>query len=203
MSGQTVEMPLIPGSPRKHGISQWEICESSGSPSPASLDTPTVAPGARVKQLLQGRFAEGNEMIDVAFVKMWSAHYPVQYDKDFYDPYIARARTGDAVALRKVTEWKNVGQGQRPMRLSRKKEISLQTFLRNIARYITDAGKENLRNDYSRSAPVWSIFWHHVLFQTPIFDVYTRMGFHWDSTGVILKKADAKIHPPTSTVSWG
>jgi len=136
-------------------------------------------------------------MITVDFVKKWSARYPVEYDQDHYDPYITMARTGDAHALRKVTEWKNVGPGPRPMRLSSNKEKTFQKLLDKIARYKAAGGQEHLRNDFSCNAPVWAIFWHHVLFQTPIFDVYTRMAYHWDETGTILNKDDASIHAPT------
>lgn len=136
-------------------------------------------------------------MITVGFVKEWSARYRVEYDRDHYDPYIAAARTGDAHALRQVTEWKNVGPGPRPMRLSGNKEKTFQKLLDNLPRYMGTSGQENLRNDFSRNAPVWAIFWCHVLFQTPIFDVYTRMAYHWDETGIILNKDDARIQAPS------
>lgn len=135
-------------------------------------------------------------MINAEFVKQWSSHYPIQYDNNHYDPYIAQARKGDKKALRKVTEWKNVGPGPRPMRLSGNKEKAFRKLLNNIERYVKDGGQEILRSDFSRNAPVWAIFWHHVLFQTPIFDVYTHMAYRWDETGTILKKNDAKIYAP-------
>ena len=45
-------------------------------------------------------------------------------------------------------------------------------------------------------APIWSIFWHHALFGTPIFDVYTHMAYHWDITGAVLSKKEAMVHAP-------
>jgi len=135
-------------------------------------------------------------MINADFIRKWSSHYPVQYDENHYDPYITQARNRDKEALRKVTEWKNVGPGPRPMRFSGKKEKVFEKLLNNIAHYVGNAGQEKLRNDFSHNALVWAIFWHHVLFQTPIFDVYTHMAYHWDKTGTILSKTDAKIKVP-------
>ena len=43
---------------------------------------------------------------------------------------------------------------------------------------------------------MWSCFWHHVLYGTPIFDVYTHMAWHWDATGIVLSKEEAKIYAP-------
>lgn len=51
-------------------------------------------------------------------------------------------------------------------------------------------------HQFSRRAPVWAIFWHHVLFQTPIFDVYTHMAYYWGEKDIILKEEDAKIKAP-------
>jgi len=84
-------------------------------------------------------------MITVGFVKEWAACYPMKYDRDHYDPYIAAAQAGDAHALRKVTEWKNVGPGPRPMRLSGNKEKVFQNLLNNLPRYVGASGQENLR----------------------------------------------------------
>ena len=66
------------------------------------------------------------EMINVAFVTGWSAKYPVSYDTLHYDPYIKAARAGDADALRRLTEWKNVGKGPRPMKLWKPQEKAFQ-----------------------------------------------------------------------------
>lgn len=56
--------------------------------------------------------------------------------------------------------------------------------------------QEKLRTYFFISAPVFAIFWHHILFQTPIFDVYTHMAYYWDVTGQVLRKGDAKIKVP-------
>jgi hypothetical protein len=135
-------------------------------------------------------------MINAEFVRKWSSGYPVQYDQNHYDPHIVQARNGDKEALRKLTEWKNVGAGPRPMRLSRNKEKAFEKLLNNITHYLGNGGQGKLRTDFSRNAPVLAIFWHHVLFQTPIFDVYTHMAYHWDKAGTILCKSDAKIKAP-------
>jgi len=122
-------------------------------------------------------------------VHMWSAHYPVAYDARNYDPFIQAARSGNREALRKVTEWKNPGRGNPPvaMRLSEKKEKAFQKFLGNLNRYLTPAGSAALRADFASSSPVYAIFWHHVLFGTPIFDVHTNRAFTFFRTGRILK----------------
>jgi hypothetical protein len=58
------------------------------------------------------------------------------------------------------------------------------------------SGMAFLRQDFLERAPVWSIFWHHILYATPIFDVYTHITWHWDATGTILQKRDAAIFAP-------
>ena len=139
-------------------------------------------------------------MIDVAFVKKWSAKYPVCYDEKNYDPYIKAARAGDANALRKLTEWKNVGQGSAPTPIPfcrhRYKEQAFQVFLQGLPRYIEQDGQRHLQNDFLKRAPVWSIFWCHVLFGTPIFDTYTNIAYHKDIKNKILSKKDAAPQPP-------
>ena len=135
-------------------------------------------------------------MIDRDFVHQWSVRYTAQYDEQYYFPNLQPARKGDANALRTLTEWKNVGRGGRPMRLSRPKEAAFQFFLQRLPCYLCQDGRMHLRNDFWRRAPVWSTFWHHVLYATPIFDVYTHMAWHWDITGMILSKKEARIYTP-------
>ncbi len=135
-------------------------------------------------------------MIDVKFVKKWAEQYPADYDRKYYDPYIYKARQGDIDSLRKLTEWKNVGRGPRPMKLWKNHEIAFNHFTKNIKLYLGPNGREQLRKDFSNRAPIWSIFWHHVLFDTPVFDVYTHMAYHWDETGVVLSKNKAAIRAP-------
>lgn len=137
-------------------------------------------------------------MIDCAFVHEWSGLYPAQYDELYYFPNLPRARQGDANALRAITEWKNVGPGGRPVPFfhHRYKETAFNRFLGGLPRYLRQDGRAHLREDFRRSAPVWSTFWHHVLYATPIFDVYTHMAWHWDVTEHILPKEEAKICPP-------
>lgn len=131
------------------------------------------------------------------FVEKWSKKYPVEYDKEFYDPYIVFARRGNPSALRKLTEWKNVSKAMTPMRLSKRKEISFKFFLSKLHTYLEKNGKENLRGDFKKRAPVFSIFWSHVLFSTPIFDVYTNMAFQYFAKGKCISKKEAKIRAGT------
>lgn len=128
----------------------------------------------------------------VDFVNYWAAKYPVTYDRKHYDPFIADAERGDPAALRKLTEWKNVGGGMCPMRLSKRKEAAFQFFLKGIGRYLP-TGSDNLKRDFAKRAPVYSIFWHHVLFGTPIFDVHTNRAFVFFRQGKHLKNRAAAI----------
>lgn len=136
--------------------------------------------------------------IDEKFVRCWQLQYNTEMDEKYYDPYISAAREGCREALRKVTEWKNVGSDDRPMRFNRHqgKEKSFQFLLKNIDIYLADKTGQILRADFARKAPVWGPFWHHVLYGTPIFDVYTNMAFRWDSEGTILSKKEAVINVP-------
>lgn len=137
-------------------------------------------------------------MIDFAFIHNWAPKYPAKYDDQGDFASIEDARKGDHKALRKVTEWKNVGYSGQPMHFSkhRQKEAVFQFFLRGLPKYLRPEGSAQLRKDFARRAPVWSIFWHHILYGTPIFDVYTHMAWHWDLTGIILSKKDATICAP-------
>jgi hypothetical protein len=124
-----------------------------------------------------------------AEVHKYAAKYPVAYDELNYDPHITAARTGDATALRRVTEWKNPGRGAVPtaMRLSQKKGIAFERFLKGLSNYLSPGGRAALRSDFPTSSPVYAIFWHHVLFGTPIFDVHTNRAFQFFSTDSLLK----------------
>jgi hypothetical protein len=137
-------------------------------------------------------------MIDCAFVHKWSALYPARYDEQYYFPNLPKARQGDANALRAVTEWKNAGPGGRPVPFSRHrhKEAAFQRFLEGLPEYLRQGGSTRLREDFRRSAPVWSTFWHHILYGTPIFDVYTHMAWQRDATEDILTREEARICPP-------
>lgn len=128
-------------------------------------------------------------------VCQWVAGYPVVYDAVHYDPYIAAARRGDLDALRLVTQWKNPGRGNPPtaMRLSRTKEVAFQRFLEGLDRYLAPGGSTALRADFPAASPVYAIFWHHVLFGSPIFDVHTHRAFHHFTQGPILPGRSAAI----------
>ena len=68
-------------------------------------------------------------------VGFWSAKYPVYYDIDYYDPYIAQAKNGDIDSLRKVTEWKNPKNSDPLYPLlpwADTKEISFKKFLKGL-----------------------------------------------------------------------
>lgn len=122
-------------------------------------------------------------MISAVFVKEWSEKYPKDYDDKFYCPYINNARKGDEKALRKVTEWKNVGTGRNPKPINfenhKYKNSAFVSFLKNFKSYKCQGGQNKLKEDYKNKAPVWSIFWHHVLYGTPIFDRYTNIVFYY------------------------
>lgn len=128
-------------------------------------------------------------------VHQWSARYSVTYDEVHYDPFIAAARIGDLDALRRVMQWKNPGRGTPPtaMPLSRNKEVAFQRFLNGLNRYLVPAGSAVLRADYPKASPVYAIFWHHVLFTSPIFDVHTHRAFHHFTQGTILPGRAAAI----------
>ena len=135
-------------------------------------------------------------MIDPGFVYQWSARYPEGYDEEYYFPYLQAARQGDVDALRRVTEWKNSGPDGRPRSLRGDQEAAFRLFLRGLPDYLRQDGRTRLRGDFSRRAPVWSIFWHHVLYGTPIFDMYTHIAWHWDVTQVVLSRQEATIYAP-------
>ena len=42
-------------------------------------------------------------------------------------------------------------------------------------------------------APVWAMFWHHVLYETPIFDVNTHIAFSFFQDGKKLTNKQARI----------
>jgi hypothetical protein len=130
-----------------------------------------------------------------AEVRQWAEVYPTDYDTHNYDPFIAAARTGDVAALRRLTEWKNPGRGNPPtaMRLSANKEVAFQRFLNGLDRYLGNGGSASLREDFPVASPVYAIFWHHVLFGTPIFDVHTNRAFQYFSTGVMQQGRAAAI----------
>ncbi len=130
-------------------------------------------------------------------VKEWSGKYPISYDEQGYFPYILNARNGDKNAIEKLTQWKN---GRPRGKLSKNKEKSLNGFLQNLGQYYNcKNGKENLKNNYKNKAPVWSIFWSHILYGTPIFDKNTYASYHYLTTGEILSKKQAIIK---SSKSW-
>jgi hypothetical protein len=64
-------------------------------------------------------------------------------------------------------------------RLAQNKRRAFDRFLLRKNVYLGAGGSKLLRLDFCDSAPVYSIFWHHVLFGTPIFDVHTNRAFHW------------------------
>ena len=129
-------------------------------------------------------------------VHHWSGLYPVAYDTLNYDPFIVAARAGDEVALRRVTEWKNPGRGNPPsrMRLSANKEQAFQHFLAGLPRYLGPNGSALLRADFPVNSPIYAIFWHHVLFGTPIFDLHTNRAYHFYTIGRLLRGRGATIH---------
>ena len=117
-------------------------------------------------------------MINLAFVKKCAGQYPLDYDETYYYPYLKGAKAGDEDALLKLMEWKNGSRcGPRPLMRNQKK--AFDKFLLRKTVYLGADGGEQLKIDFSNSAPVYSIFWHHVRFDTPIFDVHTNRAFQW------------------------
>jgi len=111
-------------------------------------------------------------------IKYWAAKYPMKYDKDYYAPWIDKGMTGDVESLLQLIRWKNAGHSC-PMNLSKKKQKSFNYFISNIDKYLQTNGRESLRKDFIKRAPVYSIFWSHVLYSDPIFDVHTNRAFHY------------------------
>ena len=132
-----------------------------------------------------------------AEVHKWAAKYPVEYDALNYDPFIGNARLGNPDALRRVTEWKNPGRGNPPtaMRLSANKEIAFQRFLTGLGKYLKNGGEKLLRHDFLVRSPVYAIFWHHVLYETPIFDVHTHRAMIFFTTGELRAGRATAIRP--------
>ncbi len=130
--------------------------------------------------------------INAEFVHRWATTYQVAYDTNYYDPYIGKGRKGDPVALRKLTEWKNPSTTGRPMKLSDNKKKPFQKFL-TLVKDGWPLSSSSLRQAFPASSPVYAIFWHHVLFQTPIFDVHTNRAFNWFTKGQYLEGRNASI----------
>ncbi len=126
-------------------------------------------------------------------IKYWADKYTIKYDQDFYDPWIAKGKTGDVESLLQLTRWKNVGN-ECPMNLSRRKQKSFEYFISNINQYLNADGRDALRKDFVKRAPVYSIFWCHVLYGDPIFDVHTNRAYHYFAkNGKHLKERQAAI----------
>lgn len=96
---------------------------------------------------------------------IWLFHwrYPPTYDERYYLPYIAKARTGDVGAIEALTRWKNTSSAGKPMNFSRQKRAAFEYFCSGLNRYRGADGPAALRKDFRQRAPVWSIFWCHVL----------------------------------------
>ena len=134
--------------------------------------------------------------IDPDWVRVWSRKYDAKADELYYFPYIERARQGDRFAITELTKWKNPGSNGRPMNLSKNKQKSLDFFLADLARYRAPGGEQALRADFRWKAPVWSIFWAHILYGTPIFDRYTYASYMFFSHGSTLSREQAIICCP-------
>ena len=133
------------------------------------------------------------------FVEEWAGKYLIDlptYDKN-YDDNIDLGRDGNRDALCKLMEWKNVSKSGHPRELWKPQKKSFQKFLSRLDTYLGKDGEAKLREDFRKSAPVYSIFWSHILFNTPIFDVYTNMAFQYFANGKRLSKNEARIRPAT------
>jgi hypothetical protein len=131
--------------------------------------------------------------MNVEQIKHWAVKYNVGYDEYYYDPWIFKARAGDINSLLQITCWKNVGNSC-PMNLSKKKRNSFDFFISNLDSYLKPNGRDLLRRDFEKRAPVYSIFWCHVLYEDPIFDVHTNRAFHYFAKNKVhLKERNAAI----------
>lgn len=129
---------------------------------------------------------------------IWHFHdrYPPDYDKQYYSPHIEAGRKGDLIAIEALTRWKNTGKNGKPMNLSGKKRAALKRLLSRLPRYQADSGEVALRYDFRWRAPVWSIFWCHVLYGAPIFDRYTYIAWQHLAHGRTLSVDEARITAP-------
>jgi hypothetical protein len=57
----------------------------------------------------------------------------------------------------------------------------------------SDSGSFQLKQDFSNRSPVYAIFWHHVLYGTPILDVHTHRAFLYFTKGKLLPRRKAAI----------
>ena len=177
----------------KGNIQLLAIHRTSGSSSATIIrKSKAVVPVTAMKPI-----APIDRRLNAALVLRWAALYPFHYDKYHYNPWISSARKGNKKGLRKITEWKN-GDGLKPMPfLSHKqKEKAFQKLLVGLKRYLKPSGQIDLQKDFSHIAPVWSIFWAHVFYGSPIFDVYTNVAFQYFSKSARLSKKAAKISAP-------
>ncbi|RLJ03728.1 MAG: hypothetical protein DRP08_03140 [Candidatus Aenigmatarchaeota archaeon] len=126
----------------------------------------------------------------------WSKRYPIEYDEKYYYPYILKARKGDLKAIKELTKWKNPGRSEKPMNLSKTKKKALSFLIKNLPRYLGYQGEKLFRKDFQYRAPVWSIFWSHILFHTPILDKYTYASFKYFKDGKKINQSEAKITAP-------
>lgn len=53
-----------------------------------------------------------------------------------------------------------------------------------------------LRRNYEKSALVYSTFWSHLLYGTPIFDMHTNRAYHWFMKAKFLRERDAALKCP-------
>ena len=134
--------------------------------------------------------------LNAALVLRWAKRYPAIYDIRHYFPWLLFARRGDPIAIERITEWKNVGSGPCPMRLSGNKLKSLRLFISGLKIFLGPSGRAALQSTFSHRAPVYAIFWAHVLYGSPLFDVYTHVAFQYFCHGRRMTKKAAKISTP-------
>lgn len=129
-------------------------------------------------------------------VRQLAREYPVGYDC-LYCQNIDGGKRGNVDALKALTEWKNAGANGRPMSFDNhaKKRSAWEYFLCGLKDYLLANGREKLRRAFKSRAPVWAMFWHHVLYGTPIFDRYTNIAFSFFAEGKRLSKDEATIRP--------
>lgn len=113
------------------------------------------------------------------FVCEWKSKYPIDYDNVYYCN-IEKARKGDKKAIKELMRWFNPGgpiKTPTPMNLSKAKKKVLKKFIKNLKRYQGQNGEKLLRQDFRNRAPVYSMFFCHILHKKPILNKYTFIAY--------------------------
>lgn len=136
-----------------------------------------------------------SDIITSEWMRKVTEGYRFEDDATHYDPHIEAARKGDVDSLLALTRWKNSGKGG-PMNLSGKKRKTFDDFCSRLDLYLGENGQQTLRSDFAHHAPVWSTFWAHVLYGTPIFDWRTHACYLYFTQDKAPTQDEARIYAP-------